>query len=70
MKHTYFYKTAPEGLDELKAEWMNDIRGNAFGRAGRNCGGRDTIGEVWERRREAPERWMNGKGEEEGGSRL
>ena len=70
MRHTYFYKSPPEELDQLKAEWMNDIRENAFGRAGRNCGGRNTIGEVWERRREPPEHWMNGKGESGEGSRL
>ena len=70
MKHTYFHKTVPEELDVLKAEWMNDIRENSFGRAGRNCGGKNTIGEVWEKRMEPPEHWMNGKGESEGGSRL
>ena len=48
MKHTYFYKTFPEELEQLKAEWMSDIREHAFGRAGRNLGGRNTIGEVWE----------------------
>lgn len=66
MKHTYFHKTAPEELDELKGTWMDDIRENSFGNSGKNCGGKNTIGSVWEKRREPPEHWMKG-GPEEGG---